>query len=92
MRVHHHRLETWLEEELGRFGTRPVLFIYFFLSFSPSPPPSAYPQESSPLFILELGARVPPTNFVTTMETTPRFENVAQICLLLLPSSFPHNL
>lgn len=25
----HHRLETWLEK-LGRFGTRPILFIYFF--------------------------------------------------------------
>lgn len=68
----YHRLETWFG------GTRSFRcstnFIYLF--FSPSP----YPQESSPLFIPQLWGQSC-SNFVTTMETTPRFENVAQICL-----------
>lgn len=38
-------------------------FIYLFFSSSSSPPLSPpYPQESSPLFILELGARVAQTS------------------------------
>lgn len=82
MRAHHHRLETWFRGTRGRFAARPILFIYSFF-FPP------YPQESSPLFIPQLlGCRL---NFVTTMETAPRFENVAQICLFpSFPRVFPY--
>lgn len=82
MRAHHHRLETWFRGTRGPFAARPILFIYSFF-FPP------YPQESSPLFIPQLlGCRL---NFVTTMETAPRFENVAQICLFpSFPRVFPY--
>lgn len=65
------------------------LFIFFLFFFSSSSSSLSARIESS-LHSRTRGQSC--SNFVTTMETTPRFENVAQICLLLLPSSFPYNL
>lgn len=65
------------------------LFIFFLFFFSSSSSSLSARIESS-LHSRTRGQSC--SNFVTTMETTSRFENVAQICLLLLPSSFPYNL